>query len=281
MTDVAPPSAPLRPFTNGMRSPVVAPLTRFLIGVPVVLLPTTTDRFFAWTIAPPLTAAFLGANYWSGAWLAVLASRETLWATGRVSVSVALVFAPLTTAATFMHLDKFHLDTVYGWVWVVAYGIYPPMLAVLLARQLRVPGGDPPRTRPLPLWVKAILGVHAAVMVPLGVALFVAPNPVGEVWPWMLTPLTARVTAAWLLAFGVLAAHAIWENDLSRVKVALLSYLVFAALQVVALARFGDEVRWGEAGAYLFAALVASSLVLGSYGWFALRRRVEDDGHAG
>ena len=70
-----------------MRSPVVAPLTRFLIGLPLVLLTTRTDKYFAWTIEPPLTAAFLGANYWSSALLAILAARETAWARGRISIS--------------------------------------------------------------------------------------------------------------------------------------------------------------------------------------------------
>ncbi len=45
-----------------MRSPVVAPLTRGLIGLPLVLLTTRTDKFFAWTIVPNMTAAFLGAS---------------------------------------------------------------------------------------------------------------------------------------------------------------------------------------------------------------------------
>lgn len=81
------------PFLGGMRSPVIAPLTRFLIGLPLVLLTTQTAAYFAWTIEPPMTAAFLGANYWSSALLTLLAARETLWARGRVAVSVALAFA--------------------------------------------------------------------------------------------------------------------------------------------------------------------------------------------
>lgn len=255
-----------------MRSPVVAPVTRFLIGVPLVLLTTRTDRYFAWTIEPPLTAAFLGASYWASALLAILAARETAWARGRISISVALIFAPLITAATFIHIDKFHLDTFYGWFWVVAYAIYPPMLVVLLVRQLRIPGGDPPRAAPLPGWVRATLGGHAAILIPLGVALFVAPDTVGRLWPWTLTPLTGRVVAAWLLALGVLGAHAIRENDFSRTKVALLAYPFLGTMYVGAVARFPDDMQWGEAGAYAYLLFVASTFALGFYGWLTLRR---------
>jgi hypothetical protein len=265
--------APLvKPFTDGMRSPVVAPMTRFLIGLPLVVLTTRTDTYFAWTIDPPITAAFLGANYWASALLALLASRETVWARGRISVSVALVFAPLTTAATLIHIDKFHLDTFFGWFWVVAYAVYPPMLGLLFVRQLRTPGGDPPRTTPLAGWVRATLGSHAAILMPLGAALFIAPSTVGGIWPWTLTPLTGRVVAAWLLALGLLGAHAIWENDVSRAKVALLAYPFLGAMHVAAVARFPDEMQWGEAGAYVYLVLVASTFALGIYGWLSLHR---------
>ena len=49
---------------------------------------------------------------------------------------------------TLVHLDLFHMDDVTGWAWLVLYGVFPPAVLVLLLRQLRVPGAEPPRTRP-------------------------------------------------------------------------------------------------------------------------------------
>lgn len=266
----------VKPFTSGVRSPVVSPLTRGLLGVPLFLLPTMTAVYFAWTIKPPLTAAVLGANYWASTALSLFAARQRFWSQGRVSISVALAFAPLTTAATFIHLDKFHLDSsgvtlVITWFWLIAYGIYPIQLAVGLVKQLRTPGGDPPRTLPLPGWVKAILGVHAVVLVPLGILMFVAPDAAQSLWPWDLTPLTSRVLAAWVLAFGVGAAHAVYENEFDRVKVLLWCYPVLVMLQIVALARFGDVVRWQGLGAWVYVGFLASCSVLGAYGYLAAR----------
>lgn len=254
-----------RPFLNGMRSPVIGPLTRFLIGVPLVLLTTQTATYFAWTIEPPMTAAFLGANYWSSALLAILASRETLWANGRTSVSVALAFAPLTTLATVLHLDQFHLDTFYGWFWVAAYTIYPLQLTYFLRQQLRSPGGDPPRRRSLPRWVRAILALQAILLVPLGIGLFVLPGTVATVWPWDLPPLSAQVVAAWVIAFGVLAAHSIFENDFTRVRAGMLGYPFLGAMQVLMLLRFSEDVRWDEPSALVYVAVIASFFVLGAY----------------
>ena len=261
-----------RPFLNGMRSPVVAPLTRFAIGIPLVLLTTETARFFAWTIEPPMTAGFLGANYWASALLAVLAARETLWANGRVSVSVALAFAPLTTVATLLHLDQFHLDTFFGWFWVVAYTIYPIQLAIFLRKQLMAPGGDPPKERPVPLWVRAILALHAALLIPLGLALFVAPNTVADLWPWPIPPLSAQAIAAWLVAFGVLAGHSLVENEWARVRAGMLAYPFLGLMQVVMLVRFGDVIDFSDPSAWIYVGVVASFFVLGAYGLVAESR---------
>jgi hypothetical protein len=264
----APPTT-YKPFLNGMRSPVVGPLTRFLIGVPLVFLTTRTADYFAWTIEPPMTAAFLGANYWASALLAILAARETLWANGRVSVWVAVAFAPLTTLATLLHLDQFHLDTFFGWFWIVAYTIYPIQIAYFLTKQLKVSGGDPPRERRLPLWVRAVCGAQAVVLIPLGIALFLSPGSVAGLWPWELPPLSAQVVAAWCLAFGVLAAGSVYENDYLRTRCALLGFPFLAAMQALMLLRFSEDLRWEDPSAWVYVAFIASYFVLGAYGLIA------------
>jgi hypothetical protein len=58
-TDQARPSAGLRWFFGV--SAVLAAVAGFQLFVGA----TETDRFFSWTIDPPLTAAFLGAAYWA------------------------------------------------------------------------------------------------------------------------------------------------------------------------------------------------------------------------
>ncbi|MCA1839292.1 MAG: hypothetical protein ABR507_02490 [Actinomycetota bacterium] len=261
----------LRPFQNGMRSPIVAPVTRGLIAIPLFFLATHTDKYFAWTIQPPLTAAVLGANYLSSTLLALLASRKTLWATGRVSISVALAFAPITTAATFIHLNKFHLHTFYGWFWVIAYGIYPTLLVYLLWKQLKMPGGDPPRGKPFPIWVKLIFGAHAVLLIPLALLMFIHPASMLTVWPWKLTPLTSRALSAWVMAFGVLGAHLFYENDHTRGRVALLTYPAFGLLQVIALVRYGSAMRWGSTSALALLVFIASIFILGLFGFIAGR----------
>jgi hypothetical protein len=76
------------------------------VGVFTFLLSESTDRLFAWTIKPPLTAAFLGANYWAASFLAFLSARERVWARARITYAVSVVFTSLTLLATLLHLDS-------------------------------------------------------------------------------------------------------------------------------------------------------------------------------
>lgn len=267
----------LRPFTNGMRSPVIAPVVRGLLGIPLFLFAASTATLFAWTIDPPLTAAILGANYFSSVALALWAAREHWWANGRISISVALVFAPITTAATFIHFGAFHTDSsgftlVITWFWIVAYALYPLQLGWMLAKQLRTPGGDPPRTKPLPGWLRALFTAQAIVLIPVGAVMFVAPDAVRGGWPWTtvtggaIAPLSLRALSAWALAFGILAAHSVRENDVDRIRPALLAYPVLVVLYAIALARFGGVVQWDRASTYVFMAYLGSCAVVGAFG---------------
>ena len=80
-------AAPVRELSLGMRGLLVAAsVLVFLAGFQLFILTEQTEHYFAWTIQPPLTAAFLGAGYWSSFLLEFLASRERIWARARVAV---------------------------------------------------------------------------------------------------------------------------------------------------------------------------------------------------
>src|ERR687887_721250 len=78
-----------------------------VVGLPVVVAPARTDRYFAWPIDVPLTAAFLGACYWTAALFALLSARKREWARMRAVMPGVLVAGALIFAATLLHIDKF------------------------------------------------------------------------------------------------------------------------------------------------------------------------------
>lgn len=262
--------------------------TKVLLGVFVVLtalatnqlyvLSAHTDAYFAWTIRPPLTAAFLGAGYAAGLVLVGLGLRAEAWAQARVAVVTVAVFATLTLAATLLHLDKFHFGSggaiarFAAWFWLAVYVLVPVALIALAIRQQRAPGTDPERRDPVPAWLAGAFGLQGLVMLGVGAVLFVAPATAGALWPWTLTPLTARAVAAWLVAFGVAAVLMLRERDLARVAAGAVAYTVFGVLELLALLRFRDEPDWGSAAAIGYLVLAVSVVPVGVAGWLAAAR---------
>jgi len=90
-----------------------------IAGVLLFVLSEDTDRFFSWTIKPPLTAAFLGASYWAACILITWAARQHLWVRARATMPPVLVIAVLLLIATLIHLDRFHMDSIFGWFWLI------------------------------------------------------------------------------------------------------------------------------------------------------------------
>lgn len=266
-------SAPYKPLTSGMsRMLLAASGLVFLIGIPLYLLSRQTESYFAWTIPSALTAAFFGGAYWSSCALEFLASRERVWARARIAVPAVLLFTFLTLIVTLLHLEKFHFDSprlhtrAGTWAWLLVYALVPVLMGALLLRQRALPGLDPPRNDPLPGWVRGQLLLQALVMVPLGVALLLAPQATAPVWPWSLAPLVAQAIGAWLLSIGIIAAHAAWENDWQRIRSFTVSYTLLALLQLLALLRFGGEVEWVRPAAWLYLLFLLSILLVGIVG---------------
>jgi hypothetical protein len=262
-------------LTKAMRRMLIAAsILVFAAGIPLFLLSSRTETTFAWTIKPSLTAAFLGAGYWGSFVLEFLAAREGVWARARGAVAPVLTFTVLTLVATLIHLGKFHFHSsstgarFSTWGWLVVYAIVPPVMTALLVRQIRIPGVDPPREAPLPMMLRLVLAAQAVVMLLVGALLFVAPSTTKGLWPWALTPLTARAVAAWLLGIGLAAGWVVFENDRRRVRILMISYAAIGVLELVALLRYLDDVDWGvQAGVFLLFAV--SMPLIGAYGWRA------------
>ncbi len=277
---------PARHLTGELRTMLrAASALVFLAGIPLFLGSEQTDQYFAWTIMPPLTAAFLGAAYWSSLVLLFFSAREALWARARLAVTSILLVSTLMLVATLLHLDRFHLSSPVlvaqgvAWAWLVIYVAVPTLMLVFGARQLRAPGEDPAPTAPLPVPLRLTLAVQAGVMLAAGAALFIAPSVAGTIWPWTLTPLTARAVGAWLVGLGAAAAQGIWENDLGRAHAAFIASAVLGGLELLALARYSGSLRWGDPAAWAYVLLVLIILGVGLYGVVAdasARRRPRD-----
>jgi hypothetical protein len=243
----------------------------FFAGVLLFVLSEHTDSSFSWTIEPPLTAAFLGASYWAACVLFGWSLRGRSWAQARPALLPAFVIAALLLVATIVHFDRFHKD-LFGYFWLSAYVAVPPLMLLALWRQLRAHEAGPRPGRPLQPALRAALGIQALAMAGVGIALFASPTSADSLWPWALTPLTARAVGAFLIGFAAAAAQAVAENDVIRLAGSALAYTVLGALELVAVLRYSSELDGSGARGTIYVAFVATVLAVGIWGLAGVRR---------
>jgi hypothetical protein len=264
----------LKPLVPGMRWLLfIAAGLVFLAGFQLFVFTGQTATHFAWTIVNPLAAAFLGAAYWSAFAIEALAGRQALWASARIAVPAVLVFTVLTLMTTLLHLGKFHLGAKFEaatqfvtWAWIAIYALVPLLMLIVLVRQARAPGTDPPRTARLPRWLYVLLGVQAIVLVGFGIALLIAPAQTAPLWPWKLTTLVAQASGSWLIALGVAAAQALIERDARRLLPASAGYVLLGILELIALARYPHQFRWGSMPGVVYLIFLGTILTAGAAG---------------
>lgn len=260
-------SRPIRALAPLMRVLLVAGAAFVLgAGTQLYLLSTATDRYFAWTIADPLTASTIGGFYFAAFVVAVLSATRREWCRARVGVPGIALFVWLMLFASVAHLNAFHLHSddliprLAAISWFVIYLLDPPLLLIALWLQLRVPGGDSPRRAAASTWYRTACTVLAVPFFLIGAYLYVSPVSAGKGWAWPLTPLAAQAFAAWCVAIAGLLAMAAREADWDRILPASAGLLLFSALQLVAMARYAHTPQGPLALLWLMLTIAAGAL---------------------
>jgi hypothetical protein len=257
---------------SGIRPVIPAVRTTYLVvsaltlagGFFAFVLAGETEDWFAWTITPDLSAAFIGAGFWGTTVAAFLASRERYWDRTWIVLPPVTALMLLSLAATFMHHERFDFESSFGWAWLAAYVAFPSVVLVLLSEQRRTAGGASPR-QPFPVWMTAVLAGFATVVVAASIALFLQPEDTAELWPWDLTPLTGRIVGAWLAGIGLAAAAAALEACWRRFYPVAAWFAAIGVFELLALALHGDDVDWDPYG-WVYLAFVVVLLATGAAG---------------
>jgi membrane protein CcdC involved in cytochrome C biogenesis len=227
---------------------------------------TRTDEWWSWTIAPPLTAATLGAFYWAAFVLLLTAARSKAWVRARPAVYPVAVIAVLLLVITLIHIDRFDLDSLFGVFWVVAYCLVPLLLAWAIADQLSSGGEDKRGARRLPKLLRRVLILEGAVLIAAGLLLLIAPGPADDIWPWALSPLTSRAIGSFLFGIGLTALIAARDDDPLSFRGAALGYTALGLLELLALNLHIPDLGDRPLATTLYAAFWVGVLVTGVYG---------------
>jgi hypothetical protein len=248
-------------MASGDRDDRVLPLTRgvasfivpFLIVAFAVLwpVPTDTDTLFAWHIVPTLTPMVLGSAYLGGAYFFVRAGRASQWHTVKGGFIPVALFATLLGIATIIHWDKFHHGHAAFWLWSGLYFTTPFLVAYVYLTNRRHDAPVSDAGLRVPLTAARIIGSVGVLAFVTGLFLFITPAHAISIWPWPLTPLTARVVGA-VFCLGLAGVGALIDRRWSSARIPLQVALAMLVLILIAGIRAHAEFAAGRALTWMF-----------------------------
>jgi hypothetical protein len=224
-----------------------------------------TGRLFAWRIIPPFTSMTLAAVYLGGAYFFFRAARAQRWHTvGGGFLSVGL-FASLMGIATIVHWSLFIHTNVAFWLWAGLYFTTPFLVFAVWWRNRVEEPPTPVADLLLPKGVARLIGLVGVLAVAACLLLFLIPGLAIEIWPWTLTPLTARVMGA-IFALAAIGIAAFRYRRWSGMQILLQVEGLMLVLIAVAVVRARDDFAASRPLTWLFGvgfvALAAGSAIL-------------------
>jgi hypothetical protein len=239
------------PFTRIVAA--LVSLILILAWVVLYLLPGQTDRRFAWTIHPSMTAMLMGAGYGSALYFFARVLTERRWHRVGLGFVPTSVFTWMMLGATLLGWDQFrHGSLAFGlWFWV--YVITPFLVpAVWLVNRRHDPGTPDAGDRPFEPRTRTAMVIAGGALVAIAVWMYAAPASAIAVWPWGLRPLTARVVAAFVALPGVgwlaIAADGRW----SAARVVLETIAIGLVLLLIAVARSWRDFQHEDVLTYVY-----------------------------
>ncbi|MEO8358155.1 MAG: hypothetical protein ABI621_19800 [Chloroflexota bacterium] len=88
--------------------------------------------------------------------------------------------------------------------------------------------------RTLPIWVKIILVVSGVMQIVFGLRLLMDPSSLTSMWPWSMTPVTARLLGASTLVSVPLSLLSVWFNRYSVARLPMIMIIAYRVLQLAA-----------------------------------------------
>jgi hypothetical protein len=232
-----------------------------------------TGRLFAWRIIPPFTSMTLAAVYLGGAYFFFRAARAERWHTvGGGFLSVGL-FASLMGIATIVHWSLFIHTNVAFWLWAGLYFTTPFLVFAVWWRNRVEEPPTPVADLLLPKGVARLIGLVGVLAAAACLLLFLFPGLAIEIWPWTLTPLTARVMGA-IFTLAAIGIAAFRYRRWSSMQILLQVEGLMLVLIAVAVLRARDDFAASRPLTWIFAvgfvSLAAGSAIL----YVRMQRRV-------
>ena len=249
--------------------PVTRLLAVFIIPFLVVaaallyIWPNNTAQTFAWTIKPSMTPMMLAAAYMGGIFFFARAALAQKWHLIKVGFLPVTAFAGLLGITTLIHWDRFNHSHISFYVWTALYLTTPFLVFAVWLRNRKqdtrqIEAGE----MILPPIARAIIGLIGAVTLLVSLFLFLFPQVMIAIWPWALTPLTARVLGAMFALPGIVGLGIAAEPRWSAARIILQSQTFSILMILIAAARAWRDFQPGNIVTWLFVGGLAGLFVL-------------------
>jgi hypothetical protein len=270
MTSSPKPTAP-RDLSNDA-SDRILPVTRIVACIifPVLILgfillylmPTETEAHFAWTINPEMTPIIMGSGYLAGTYYFIRIAIGRRWSHVALTNPAVSMFATMMMVATVIHWDLFNHTHWAFYTWVSLYTVAPPIVLAIWWWNRKLDPGMEGYVGPIvPNWARLGLGLSGVIATTLGIAMLFQPQFGIDIWPWTLSPLTARIIAGWLLLSGtaslVLAPDRRW--DVWRMPFE--TTVFWSILVLIGVVRAWDNFDSGSVATWVFVGAVGSVVI--------------------
>ncbi|HEU4806962.1 MAG TPA: hypothetical protein VFT01_01760, partial [Homoserinimonas sp.] len=190
----------------------------------------------------------------------LLAAR---WHRVAAGFPAVVVFSALLAVATLIHWDRFHHGHISFITWATLYFTTPVLVLVALIVNSRVYTDRPERIEYwIPFLIRAVPVLVGLAALATGVLLYAWPEALLDLWPWELTPLTARVVGAVLILPGMVSLWLIFEARWSSFRLLFQAQLISLAFICLALVLAAADLDWSRTGTGWFVAGMALSFLL-------------------
>jgi hypothetical protein len=225
---------------------VVAAVIPFLLAAFVILyvFPDRTTELFAWTINPRMTPLLMGAGYITGAYFFMQTLRLKRWHEVAVGFLPVALFATSNAITTLLHWDRFNHNHPSFYAWVLLYATTPFIVLLVWLNNRRTDPLEPDENEVIiEKGIRRAFKLIGVAVLLLGLLLFLFPQAFLPLWPWELTPLTARVGGGWFMMPGLFAILIAHDQRWSSARLALESLGISLILLLVAIPRAWDDFR--------------------------------------
>lgn len=234
---------------------VAALVIPFLVVAFVILFvfPHKTELLFAWKIQPAMSAMMLGAAYAGGIYFFTGVLRSKDWHKVKVGFLPVTTFASLLGIATILHWDKFNHSHISFFAWAGLYFTTPFIVIFIWLRNRNQDTGNlSDKDTIIPYSARLIMGAFGAITLIISLFLFLQPSMILNLWPWTLTPLTARVMGAMFALPGIVGLGIAFDKRWSAAILILQSQGFSILLILIASILSSQDYDWANWSSWIF-----------------------------